>query len=94
MDRKAFIDKMSAQLKIWDAEIDKLEAKAEKAKADAKADYKKEIKDLRAKKQAAKDKLETVRQSGEMAWKELKSGAEKAYDTMKNAFQAAMSKFK
>ena len=27
MDRKAYIDKMAAQLKKWDAEIEKLEAK-------------------------------------------------------------------
>ena len=94
MDRKAFIDKMAAQLKVWDAEIDKLEAKMEKAKAGAKADYQKEMKDLRAKKQTAKDKLAAVRESGDAAWEELKSGAEKAFDTMKHAFQAAMSKFK
>jgi chromosome segregation ATPase len=93
MNRKAFIDKLAAQLKVWDSEIEKLEAKAEKAKADAKADYQKEIKNLRDKKQAAQDKLEAVRQSGESAWEELKSGAEDAFDTMKNALQTAMSKF-
>lgn len=94
MDRKAFIDKLAAQLKQWDAEIEKLEAKAEKAQADAKADYHQQIEELRDKKQAAQDKLEEVKQAGEEAWEELKSGAEEAFDTMKNAFQTAMSKFK
>ncbi|HEU18598.1 MAG TPA: DUF2254 domain-containing protein [Deltaproteobacteria bacterium] len=94
MNRKAFIDKLAAQLKQWDADIDKLEAKAEKAKAEAKADYQKQIEDLRDKKQTAKDKLDEVKQAGEEAWEELKSGAEEAFDTMKNAFQSAIAKFK
>lgn len=94
MDREAFIDKMTAQLKQWNAEIDKLEAKAEEAQADAKADYRKQIRDLRDKKQAAQDKLEKVKQGGEEAWEELRSGAEEAVDTMKDAFHKAVSKLK
>ena len=34
-DRKAFIDKLAAQLKEWDDEIEKLETKAQKARSDA-----------------------------------------------------------
>jgi prefoldin subunit 5 len=94
MDRKAFIDKLAAQLKLWDAEIEKLEAKTEKIGAEAKIKYQKQIEHIRDKKQAAQDKLEEVKQAGEEAWKDLKSWAEEAFDTMKNAFQEAMSKFK
>ena len=94
MDRKAFIDKLTAQLKKWDDDIDKLEAKAQKAKADVRADYNKQIQDLRDKKKAAQGRLQEVKHAGEEAWEDLKSGAEEAYDSIKNAFQSAMSKFK
>jgi hypothetical protein len=53
MDRKAFIDKLAAQLKLWDAEIEKLEAKTEKTGAEAKIKYQKQIEHIRDKKQAA-----------------------------------------
>ena len=94
MDRKAFIDKLTAQLKKWDDDIDKLEAKAQKAKADVRADYHKQIQDLRDKEKAAQGRLQEVKHAGEEAWEDLKSGAEEAYDSIKNAFQSAMSKFK
>ena len=94
MGRKAFIDKLTAQLKKWDDDIDKLEAKAQKAKADVRADYHKQIQDIRDKKKAAQGRLQEVKHAGEEAWEDLKSGAEEAYDSIKNAFQSAMSKFK
>jgi len=94
MDRNAFIDKMAAQLKQWNAEIEDLEAVAEKAKDVAKADYQKHIEDLRNKRQTVEDKLADIKQASDQAWEELKSGAEEAFNAMKNAFQTAMSKFK
>jgi multidrug resistance efflux pump len=94
MDRKAYIDKLATQLKQWDAELEKMEAKAQKAKADVKADYNRQIQELRRKKAVAKNRLEEVKNAGEDAWKELKSGAEEAFKDMKNAFQSALSKFK
>jgi len=93
-DRKAFIDKLAAQLKEWDDEIEKLETKAQKARSGAKAKYKKQIRELRKKKASAQDKLEEVKEAGEEAWEQVKSGAEKAFNEMKNVFQAVLSKFK
>ncbi len=94
MDRKAFINTLTAKLKQWDDDIDRLEAKAQKAKAEVKADYNKHIQDLRDKKKAAQERLEEVKHAGEEAWEDLKSGSVEAYDSLKNAFQSAMSKFK
>jgi dsDNA-specific endonuclease/ATPase MutS2 len=93
MDRKALIDKLTAQLKQWDAEIEKFEAKAQQANAETRAWYNEQIQYLHGKKQAARDKLNELEQAAEEAWKELKSGTEKAFDELKNAFQNALSKF-
>ena len=94
MDRKVFIDKLTAKLKQWDDDIDKLEAKAQTAKADVRAEYNEHIQDLRDKKKAAQERLEEVKHAGEGAWEDLKSGSVEAYDSIKNAFQSALSKFK
>jgi uncharacterized coiled-coil DUF342 family protein len=94
MDRKVFIDKLTAQLKEWDTEIDQLEAKAEKAKADVKVEYNQQVHELKQKKDAAKSKLEEIIKAGDEAWDELKFGADKAFDEMKFAFEAAISRFK
>jgi hypothetical protein len=94
MDKKAFIDKLTAQLKQWDADIEKLKARAEEAQGEAKTKYNKKIQDLRDKKEAARDRLEEVKQASEEAWEKLKSGTEKAFNEMKDSLHAALSKFK
>jgi hypothetical protein len=94
MNRKAFIDKVTSQLKQWDADIEVLEAKTKKAKVDAKAKYQKQIEILHKKKLAAHDRLEELNQAGEEAGEVMKSGVEEAFSSLKNAFQKAKSKFK
>jgi chromosome segregation ATPase len=93
MDRKAFIEKLTSQLKQWDAEIEQLEAKANNAEADIKAKYQKQIEILRDKMQAAHDRLEELDQAGEEAREALQSGVEEAFGALMNAFQTAKSKF-
>ena len=94
MSRKEFIDKLTAQLKKWDTEIEKLETNAKSASAELKADYNQQIQELRSKKATARDKLGEVKRASEEAWKELRSGAEKAFDEMKNTFDRVVAKFK
>jgi uncharacterized coiled-coil DUF342 family protein len=94
VDRKAFIDKLTTQLREWDAEIDKLEAKAQKAKADVKVEYNQQVQELKQKRDAAQNRLAEAIKAGDEAWDELKSGADKAFDEMKFALEAAISRFK
>ncbi|MGQ3683639.1 MAG: coiled coil domain-containing protein [Candidatus Loosdrechtia sp.] len=94
MDRKVFIDTLITQLRKLDAEIDKFEARLQKAESDAKAACREQIQELRSKKAVVQDRLDEIMQASEEAWGELKSGAEEAFDDMKKAFQSALSKFK
>lgn len=94
MDREAFIEKSSAQLKEWNEEIRKLEAKARKAGEKPGEFYEKQIQELKKKRAKAENKLEDVRNASEDAWEELKSGTEKAFNDIKESVQAAWSKFK
>jgi phage host-nuclease inhibitor protein Gam len=93
-NRKDYIDKMAARLREWDTELQKLEAKAEMAKADVKASYNQQIKELRLKKEEAQQKLKKIQDAGEDAWEELKDGAEKSWNLFEESVKKAWSKFK
>lgn len=93
-DRKIYIDKMAAKLKEWDDEIRKLEAKANAAKAVIKADYQRQITELRRKKDEAQQKLTQIREAGEEAWEELKVGLEQSWKTLGDSVKHVLAKFK
>ena len=93
-NRKDYIDKMAARLKEWDTEVQKLEAKAETAKADVKASYNQQINELRLKKEEAQQKLKKIQDAGEDAWEELKDGAEKSWKIFEDSLKNAWGKFK
>jgi hypothetical protein len=93
-NRKDYIDRMAARLREWDTELEKLEAKAEVAKADVKASYNKQIQELRLKKEEAKQKLKKIQDAGEDAWEELKEGTEKSWNLFEDSVKKAWSKFK
>ena len=47
--KEAYIEKLEAQLREWSSKIDELQARADKAKADVKLEYEKQIGELRTK---------------------------------------------
>jgi len=93
-EKKAYQEKIEAQLKEWGSKIDELKAKAEKSKAELKINYEKQIQDLRTKQEVAQTKLRELRESGEETWEGLKTGLEKGLDELKDAFDRTISKFK
>ena len=92
--RKAYEEKLDAQLEEWNAQIALLKAKAAKARAEAKIDYNKTIEVLQRRQDEASTKLHELKASGDEAWEDLKTGAEKAWAEVKAAFHDATSKFK
>jgi hypothetical protein len=93
-NRKDYIDRMATRLREWDTELQKLEAKAGLAKADVKASYNQQIKELRLKKEEAQLKLKKIQDAGEDAWEELKEGAEKSWKLFEDSVKNAWGKFK
>jgi multidrug resistance efflux pump len=92
--RKAYEEKLAAQLNEWNAQIALLKARADKAKAEAKIEYYKTIDALQHRQSEARTKLHELKTAGDEAWEDLKTGAEKAWDEVKSAFHDAISKFK
>jgi hypothetical protein len=92
--RKAYEEKLDAQLEEWNAQIALLKARADKAKAGAKIEYYKTIEGLQRGHDEARTKLDDLKAAGDETWEDLKTGAEKAWDEVKAAFNRAASKFK
>ncbi|MEJ2545460.1 MAG: hypothetical protein P8Y99_15465 [Calditrichaceae bacterium] len=92
-DRRTYIDKMAAKLKEWDAELQKLEAKADTVKADMKAEYREQLANLHSKKDEAQQKLNQIKETSEGAWKELKDGIENSWKIMGDSIKNAIEKF-
>ncbi len=92
--RKAYEERLEAQLQEWNAQIALLKAKAEKTKADAKIEYYSRLEVLQHNRDTAKVKLRELKAAGDEVWEELKIGAEKAWAEVKTAFHEASSKLK
>ena len=92
--KSAYQEKIEAQLKEFAAKIEILAVKAEKAKAEAKVKYYEQIEGLRAKQEAVRQKLQSLKEPGTEAWGDLKKGIDSALADLKVAVQSAVSRFK
>lgn len=92
--KEAYKEKFKAQLHVWQAEIDKMKAKAEKAEADAKIEYQKQLDKLRDMQDEAWEDFEKLRNAGERAWDEIKVETEKNWLKMNNTIKEAIDKIK
>ena len=89
----AYKEKMSAQLKVWDAQIKLLEAQATKVGADLKVKHAGEMRDLRDKQLAAVAKMKELDKATGEAWDQVKLTADKVWEDLKTGLSAAQSKF-
>ncbi len=93
-EKELYQQKKQAQLDEWEAEVDKLKAKASGASADAQLELNKEIEELEGKIEQGKSKLAELADASEGAWGSIKEGVESAWDSMKSSFRDATAKFK
>jgi len=92
--KKAYLDKIQAQMKEQQAEIEKLRAKTQQLEADARLNYQNQMEELDSKMHQANERVVELKQAGGGAWNELKSGAEIAWKDLSSAINKASSKFK
>jgi chromosome segregation ATPase len=78
MEKKAYIEKLEAELKEWSARIGDLAAKAEQMKEEKKREYREQLEMLRAKQEAAGKKLHDLKEASGKAWEDMKSGVDRA----------------
>jgi hypothetical protein len=92
--KEAYQKKFEAQLKEWDARLDLLKAKAQKASADVRIKHEDELESLKAKREAAHKMLEELGKRKEGAWEDIKDVAEKVWDEMSKAMETVAGYFK
>jgi pyridoxine 5'-phosphate synthase PdxJ len=85
---------MESEIKKWDAEVDKLNAKGKQMGADVRAGYDTQVKAMRADRDLAYTKLQELRTANESAWQHMQSGMDAAWASMKNALAKASSQYK
>jgi predicted nucleic acid-binding Zn-ribbon protein len=93
-NKNAYIEKLESQFKDWSAKLDELKAKASDAKDEVKDEYNKQIDALRARQEAAQQKLQELKGAGEEAWREMKKGVDDAWKEMNKALKEAASKLR
>lgn len=92
-DYQIYKQKAEAQIKVWEAELDMMKAKAQKAGADSKAEYQDEINALEDKLAKGREKLSELGEKGSEAWESMREGFDKAWSALSSSFQKAKAKF-
>lgn len=93
-EKDQYVEKAKAKLDQWNAEIDKLQAKADEADAGSRIEYQKQLDEMRAKRDEAQVRLKELAEASDDAWEDVKAGFDKAWDNISGAFQSALSRFK
>ena len=90
----AHAGKMEAQWRQWGARLDQLVAKADAAGADAKADYRTHLEELKNKCHVARAKLVALKTAGGDNWETFKSSGNDNWETFKAASGESWETFK
>lgn len=91
--RAAYMEKLKAQIDEWRAALDRLEAEAREASADAAPKYKRQIRELRQKAEEAQETLAKIHEGDQDAWRDLKKDAKTAWGAFKKSLAKAKSEF-
>lgn len=89
-----YVRKMHSKLDHWNAEIDKLAAKASQSRTEVGTEYHKQVEELRAKRDEAKNSLERLQSASEGAWEDMKAGLDMAWTAIGEAIDSAKSRFR
>ena len=92
--RDTYVQQLHAKIDEWNADIDKLTAKASQVEAESRKEYQQQIDALKRKRKEIEGKLNDLKRSGEEAGSDFKTGIDLALDAMNEAIRSAMSRFK
>ncbi|OAI53721.1 hypothetical protein AYO46_03075 [Betaproteobacteria bacterium SCGC AG-212-J23] len=77
-----------------DREIKELDRKASKASGEAKANFQSDMKELKAKRKQASQKLDEMGKASSGAWDDAKNGFADAYKDLQDSYHKAVKKLK
>lgn len=88
-DQELYRQKREAQLKEWEAEIEKLKAKASKASADAQLELNQRIAQLEEQVEQGRKMLGELKDAGENAFRSAKERVDEAWSSLQAGFEDA-----
>jgi len=93
MDKQTeYVERLSAQIVEWDAQIDLLKDKAESAASGEKSGYLNEIRALQLKREEAEQKLQGIGTTSDDEWGDIKTGSENVMDEVRTMVSDAITK--
>lgn len=92
--KEEYMDKLSAQLKVWSARIDEFAEKAEHEALEHKTKLLREIEGFKSLRLEAQFKLRQMAETTGDAWETLVAGMDRAWAEMKEAVRRIADKFK
>jgi len=86
-----YLATMEKQMQKWDANVDALAAKGEKASAEARTAYQKCVKDLRENRAAAQQSFKEMQAAGQSAGEKVQAQMTAAYEKMQKNYEKAVA---
>jgi hypothetical protein len=95
MDKQTeYVERLSAQIVEWDAQIELLKDKADSATSGEKSGYTDEIRTLQIKRDEAALKLQGIAPTSNDEWGDIKKGSENTMDEVRTMVSDAITKIK
>lgn len=92
--KQAFLDRLETELREFDAKLKTLAGKARGAKKAVRTRYENQIGALAEQRAAADQKLRELKDRSGAAWEDLKGGAEKLWQELRQTVEQMASRFK
>jgi chromosome segregation ATPase len=90
--RDEFIETLKSKIDEWNAEITRLEAKAQKAGAEAKERYAEQINEMRKFRDDAEARLNEIMGASHDTWEKRRGELEQAWHDIRDGFSRAWSR--
>jgi len=95
MDKRTeYVEKLSAQMLEWDAQIDRLKFQAKSNTPEERLEYSAAIAALQLKRDEAAAKLQGISAAGDDEWEDLKTGTEQIWGDFTTMLGNAVKKIK
>lgn len=92
-EKEAYAERLQAEIDSWNADINKLRAKAKLASADVQQKYYEEIEQIEERRDALEARFNELKAANAGAWDDLRQGVERAWQDMSKAMKNAASRF-
>ena len=93
-NKEAYLGKLKAKLDEWNAEIDRLKAKAAAANIDLKNEIETKVGDLESRRQKVEQKMQQLREFSDKSQEDIMDRLQRAWQDLSYAVKSVKERFK